>query len=323
MKKAFTLIELLVVIAIIAILAAILFPVFAQAKSAAKKTAAISNQKQIGASILMYMADSDDTYPRNDDCILNSALNPRLNGAAAGTNPASGCTGPFQWRMNHYTWQKWLQPYSKNVDIFAHPGRQRRDDTNNGTGFRQWSQNGQIMGGFALNLALTGAINTWNRADNAAGRLRNSWLGGTQTAIPNPSQAMLLMEFGHPDVNFSPVVFENAQNNNVEQTVYPAAFREFWGRVFNQWTTCSGANMNEISQNADPRSTFANVIVVGFADGSAKALPVNRFLAQTPLASEYAALPSTNACGATSGTIRTSNVPNTNINYPMWGLGGG
>lgn len=62
-RTAFTLIELLVVIAIIAILAAILFPVFAQAKAAAKKTAAISNSKQVGLAFQMYTADSDDQYP--------------------------------------------------------------------------------------------------------------------------------------------------------------------------------------------------------------------------------------------------------------------
>lgn len=61
-RAGFTLIELLVVIAIIAILAAILFPVFAQAKIAAKKTTAISNAKQIGLGEMMYMGDYDDTY---------------------------------------------------------------------------------------------------------------------------------------------------------------------------------------------------------------------------------------------------------------------
>ncbi len=61
-RRGFTLIELLVVIAIIAILAAILFPVFAQAKAAAKKTAAISNAKQIGLGEMMYMGDVDDVY---------------------------------------------------------------------------------------------------------------------------------------------------------------------------------------------------------------------------------------------------------------------
>jgi len=65
-SKGFTLIELLVVIAIIAILAAILFPVFAQAKMAAKKTADVSNEKQIALGAIMYCADADDMFPRND-----------------------------------------------------------------------------------------------------------------------------------------------------------------------------------------------------------------------------------------------------------------
>ncbi len=62
-QKGFTLIELLVVIAIIAILAAILFPVFASAKEAAKKTACISNTRQIGLGLNMYLGDSDGIMP--------------------------------------------------------------------------------------------------------------------------------------------------------------------------------------------------------------------------------------------------------------------
>jgi prepilin-type N-terminal cleavage/methylation domain-containing protein len=62
-NRAFTLIELLVVIAIIAILAAILFPVFAQAKASAKKISSLSNTKNIGLGIMMYTTDNDDTLP--------------------------------------------------------------------------------------------------------------------------------------------------------------------------------------------------------------------------------------------------------------------
>lgn len=68
-SKGFTLIELLVVIAIIAILAAILFPVFAQAKEAAKKTQCLSNTKQLGTASYMYATDNDDTlFTMNWNC---------------------------------------------------------------------------------------------------------------------------------------------------------------------------------------------------------------------------------------------------------------
>ncbi len=63
MKKAFTLIELLVVITIIAILAAMLFPVFAQAKATAKQTVCIVHMRQIGLAMMMYMSDNDDVWP--------------------------------------------------------------------------------------------------------------------------------------------------------------------------------------------------------------------------------------------------------------------
>ena len=66
-RPAFTLIELLVVIAIIAILAAILFPVFAQARESARQTACLSNQKQLGTGLMMYAQDYDETFPKMDN----------------------------------------------------------------------------------------------------------------------------------------------------------------------------------------------------------------------------------------------------------------
>jgi prepilin-type N-terminal cleavage/methylation domain-containing protein len=65
-SRGFTLIELLVVIAIIAILAAILFPVFAQARDKARQTACLSNAKQIGTAVMMYTQDYDEMYPSID-----------------------------------------------------------------------------------------------------------------------------------------------------------------------------------------------------------------------------------------------------------------
>ncbi|MFN8220716.1 MAG: prepilin-type N-terminal cleavage/methylation domain-containing protein [Fimbriimonadales bacterium] len=316
MKKAFTLIELLVVIAIIAILAAILFPVFAQAKTAAKKAAAISNQKQIGNGLMMYMADSDDVFPRSDDCIPGSSLNPALK--TRPFNPAGvGCTAaPFYNRFNHYAWQKWIYPYVKNIDLFEHPGRKKLDVATSSCPNGQWSDCGQIMGGFALNLALTGALNTYGRSDTALGRIRNSWLGGTQSSLPDVSQAMLTFEIGNPDINFAPVVIDPVNNSLSTQVVYPMAVREFWQANFMKSIgTCVYGN------DADPRSTVGNTVTVGFADGSAKALPVGQFLARTPTAAEYGVNLTTNGrCGISSGTYVPGSTPNLSINYPFWGL---
>ncbi len=66
-RNAFTLIELLVVIAIIAILAAILFPVFAQAREMARRTSCLSNMKQLGLSVMMYTQDYDETFARTNN----------------------------------------------------------------------------------------------------------------------------------------------------------------------------------------------------------------------------------------------------------------
>lgn len=101
--RAFTLIELLVVIAIIAILAAILFPVFAQAKEAAKKTSCLGNAKQIGTATYMYAADYEDTLCQTS---WESALTPQS------FNPG----GKYQIH-----WTFLMQPYIKSYDIFKCP----------------------------------------------------------------------------------------------------------------------------------------------------------------------------------------------------------
>jgi general secretion pathway protein G len=110
-REAFTLIELLVVIAIIAILAGILFPVFARAKSAAKKTVCISNLKQIGASVAMYMGDHDGVFPHALDASDKYA--PQIWAA----HPE------FQERIPRMPMlHEALQPYMKSRELFRCPG---------------------------------------------------------------------------------------------------------------------------------------------------------------------------------------------------------
>lgn len=96
MKRAFTLIELLVVIAIVAILAAILFPVFAQAKESAKRISCLSNQRQLGLGLYMYISDWDDR------CFFfgHSVDLSRLSSAPLGVNRAN-------------RWWNQIYPYTK------------------------------------------------------------------------------------------------------------------------------------------------------------------------------------------------------------------
>jgi len=96
-KKGFTLIELLVVIAIIAILAAILFPVFAKAREKARQTACLNNTKQIGLGLMQYVQDYDETYP-----------------------------GVYNYDTSISGYSRWtvvIQPYVKNTQVFQCPSQ--------------------------------------------------------------------------------------------------------------------------------------------------------------------------------------------------------
>lgn len=100
LRVGFTLIELLVVIAIIALLAAILFPVFARARENARKSSCMNNMKQIGIGVLQYVQDYDETYPVSN------------NMQGAGANYATNGNG---------NWIAVTQPYIKSWQVFACP----------------------------------------------------------------------------------------------------------------------------------------------------------------------------------------------------------
>src|SRR4051794_6200959 len=116
-RTGFTLIELLVVIAIIAILAAILFPVFAQAREAARKTTCLSNCKQLGAALMQYCQDYDETI------VLNSY------GSDA-------------------SWADMLQPYIKNDGILVCPSSSK---LTSGTSQDAWLTNQKRLCTYSLN----------------------------------------------------------------------------------------------------------------------------------------------------------------------------
>ncbi len=109
----FTLIELLVVIAIIAILAAILFPVFARAREAARKTACLSNMRQIGTAFQIYTQDYDETLPNSTDGTPGASVHGAWNYYK--TFPANISPGSYD------VTQGGLYPYVKNSQIYICP----------------------------------------------------------------------------------------------------------------------------------------------------------------------------------------------------------
>lgn len=168
-RSAFTLIELLVVIAIIAILAAILFPVFAQAKAAAKITSSLSNVKEIGLGLVMYSTDADDMAV------------PHYGYGTA--------TDPNQYH-NNTTWVGRVSPYVKNRDLFfdATKSQPKEDTTINGVPMFKdpfYGAGYEYKWEWATNLSL-----------NADGY--SYFQGGTCTAVSGSASMRSLTSFDDP-----------------------------------------------------------------------------------------------------------------------------
>ncbi len=159
---AFTLIELLVVIAIIAILAAILFPVFAKARERAKQTACVSNMKQIGTALTAYGQDYDELYPPT-----------RLSG------------GDGSYTLGDPTWKDAISGWVKNTDVYQCPA-------NEYAWFRggSYSMKGDESGRYPRSYAINNAVNL-NDVDKSQ----------SMSKVKRPAHTILICESRFPHVN--------------------------------------------------------------------------------------------------------------------------
>lgn len=247
-KHAFTLIELLVVIAIIAILAAILFPVFAQAREKARQASCSSNLKQIGLAFKMYIQDYDERMPSSAPLPPNAVSNTCCTyGQQGGAGQDFGFNG---WVSNA------LIPYVKNQQIYICPSL-------NNNGFNDpW--NGGKVGGPSDTTAADSGKNPGSYAFNYA-----SDYGIKETLITQQANAIIMADsttawwdcgyqtsgcgiklnrdwLWHTQGNTKKTEWHNGKNNNLfaDGHVKTLGWEQIkWGQIANQMIeTCRDGN---------------------------------------------------------------------------------
>ncbi len=278
MKRAFTLIELLVVIAIIAILAAILFPVFAQAKAAAKKTADLSNVKQIATGLQMYFGDVDDMMPPVHNCDTGKSGGV-VNGFCGNTTDAQ-----LNWNMGIVPYTK--APLSRGSSIMKPPvvemdvykvwssGGPRYDD--------QWTSQ---FGLYAMNLNYLQPMKKGSPTPLPGANPAGPWGAPISATRPEDSANTVLV------VGSKPLVLSNGAFYPSEFADSPAASgpNSTVTTYLGGWGNDSGAEPGGIGGSTGVPETdtgqfmprYGNIGVVAFCDGHAKAMQKGALAAGT------------------------------------------
>ena len=249
LNSAFTLIELLVVIAIIAILAAILFPVFAQARAKARQAACLSNLKQIGMAALMYAQDYDGFILRTASGTTNPAIDKNVFGEPV---PARGFG-------EAYYWQTFWVPYVKNSGIFVCPGM--------GVDYKTAPRYTRTTGGVPLREVWSGySINYEGLCKS-----RNPNFISIMDALPKPAETFLVMD-----------------GWSVSLSVDGADNPRRWfgcGALGGGDDVGLGYNLPKgDNRRGDRHSGMHNVV---YCDGHAKAVPASRLWKQLVLSGQY------------------------------------
>lgn len=295
--KAFTLIELLVVIAIIAILAAILFPVFAQAKLAAKKTVAISNAKQVALAQYMYMNDYDDN-------LIKSYF---------GFPAAPGCKwSQMSPNQVYYDWRYAIQPYMKNSGILADPTNQFSGQTYFQPALTGVPANQEVY--YSSNYASNDAVIGF--ANGPCGSTQNCPTGqSTLDSIPDPADTIAFTPNRSQwnDLKFD---FISTVNSGGQPSWCVWTYNQSTGAQLSQ--SCPAATMGPINS---VNATGAFV----WCDGHAKAMNVIQTLATNQpnfdywyAYAGYTYNPMTNDTGANAAVTQAQRIQIAQSAYPEY-----
>jgi prepilin-type N-terminal cleavage/methylation domain-containing protein/prepilin-type processing-associated H-X9-DG protein len=257
-RAGFTLIELLVVIAIIAILAAILFPVFAQVRQKGYQAQCVSNLRQIGTAVLLYASDYDGQYPRD----VSS------NGSGS---PAQPCARENSTRRVEFL----ILPYLRNTGVFACASANtprviwdvtRQVCMGNNFGFpNEMCHAGDSSRGKPLSYGwnkLLFRVGTGLPAGPCIAAAVN------ESAVATPAQKMMIADSRHPFADISHVAFAN----------YPTANAVFAQNATAMWSDLSNVSEPLISPDAHCRHQKGQN--VAFLDGHVRWYPHQEFIGQ-------------------------------------------
>ena len=236
-RNGFTLIELLVVIAIIAILAAILFPVFAKAREKARQATCLSNMKQMGLGVMMYKDDYDQTFPPVF-LIMDSAW----------TGPGGNLMGDDTGFWDHaWGWQQLIYPYTKNFKVGMCPS----SSSKTAVGWMNYGANVSIMG--------------YTPATDPGSYIATYGMGvKNDAAVTNPASKFLLMDFGYYQASWLMVCHPFTTSYLPGEGAYVDK-----GLCDSSWQS-GGYGIYTACQSDYMNARHSGGVCVAFADGHAK-----------------------------------------------------